>query len=101
MCTEALEQLALYTPGCEAMRCEAAVLHSLEGVAEIGMTEEAKHAASGALLALSDKELVRAEGQKHLMLSYSWAHQAMMKRINESLLRRGYVTWFDCASVRT
>lgn len=45
-------------------------MKSLEGVMEHGLTKEARELASVALLALSDKELVSADGQKHIMLSY-------------------------------
>ena len=34
-------------------------------------------------------------GQKHIMLSYQWDSQPTVIRINESLKRRGYITWFD------
>ena len=29
------------------------------------------------------------------MLSYNWDHQATIKRVNSSLVRRGYTTWID------
>ena len=142
-CTEALQQLALYGSGREAILCDATVMKSLEGVMEHGLTKEAQELASVALLALSDKELVSADGQKHIMLSYQvrrfgaelvlellrkskftrtlkhtdskreqtfivsclhgcaqWSHQAIIKRINASLLRRDYVTWFDLTNMK-
>jgi len=47
-------------------------------------------------MALSDQQLqVRMEGEKHVMLSYQWDHQTLMQRIHDSLLSRGYLTWFD------
>jgi hypothetical protein len=38
----------------------------------------------------------------HIMLSYQWDHQAIIMRVNSSLQRRGYATWFDveCMKVR-
>jgi hypothetical protein len=70
-CVEALQQLALYTPGQEAILRDTAAVESLEELAERGgLTKEATELAAVALLALSDKELVRAtEGQRHVMLS--------------------------------
>ena len=29
------------------------------------------------------------------MMSYSWEYQAVIKRVNASLVRRGYTTWID------
>jgi hypothetical protein len=42
---------------------------ALEAVAKNGFSEEARNTAGTALSALSDKELVEREGQKHVMLS--------------------------------
>lgn len=56
------------------MREEASVMKALEEVADRGMTPEAREHAEGALMALSDKEMMAsssgAEGRKHIMLSY-------------------------------
>lgn len=70
--TEAACQLALFPPGREALREQAAILKALEEVAERGLTPEAQEFAQGALMALSDKEMqaTAAEGPKHIMLSY-------------------------------
>ena len=53
-------------------------------------------------MALSDQELhALADGeQKHIMLSYQWDVQAIVQRINDSLLNRGYVTWLDLTHMR-
>ena len=34
------------------------------------------------------------------MLSYQWNVQATIKRLNESLIARGYVTWFDLTNMK-
>ena len=34
------------------------------------------------------------------MLSYEWAVQPTIIRINESLKRRGYVTWLDVEQMK-
>jgi hypothetical protein len=67
-----------------------------------GLSDVARELAGAALLALSDKKLEMAmEGcQKHVMLSYQWSYQPTVKRINESLKARGYVTWAAARSVR-
>ena len=57
--------------------------------------------AAAALTALSDKRLVMAtDGQKHVMLSYQWDAQAVIQRVNESLIARGYATWFDLTNMK-
>ena len=55
-----------------------------------------------AVLALSNQELhALADGeQKHVMLSYQWDVQAIVQRINDSLLSRGYVAWFDLTHMK-
>ena len=82
-------------------------------MAEAGLSPESREFAQGALLALSDTELTSKEGQKHVMLSCAsnclvksllrrclmkfrvrtdqWDVQTIVQRINESLIRRGYV----------
>ena len=69
-CVEALQQLALYAPGREAMLNEAFIVTALDEVVERGLTNEARLFARTALLALSEKQLVSKDGQKHVMLSY-------------------------------
>ena len=72
---ECLAQIAVFEPdGREALRQDPSVRDALRCVAESGLTEEAQQHAESALLALSDKELVKIEeGQKHVMLSCEYA----------------------------
>ena len=116
--TETLLQLALFPSGREALLQEAAVLQSLEEVAQRGMTAEAREHAEGTLMALSDKEMQGSgsDGPKHIMLSYQvrssdmaglatasspwsvaaqWDSQPMILRIHASLSSRGYLLWID------
>jgi hypothetical protein len=67
---EALAQLAVFGPAREALKRDASVVPALEAVAEVGLSAETREVAAAALMALSDKELeIKAEGQKHVMLS--------------------------------
>eukprot|EP01046_Picozoa_sp_COSAG06_P004177 COSAG06_NODE_172_length_21346_cov_503.127053_7_plen_201_part_00 len=68
---ECLAQIAVFEPdGREALRQDPSARDALRCVAESGLSEEAQQHAESALLALSDKELVKIEeGQKHVMLS--------------------------------
>lgn len=98
---ECLAQLAVFPPGRQALLTEASVIPALQEVAATGLTEQARGHAQAALLALSDEALqMRSEGQKHVMLSYQWDVQATIQRLDESLKRRGYVTWFDLTNMK-
>ena len=99
--TECLAQLAVYEPAREALLAYPAVIPSLRAVSEAGLSAEARELAGAALLALSDKTLeVVTEGQMHVMLSYQWDFQLTVQRINESLLSRGYSTWYDLTNMK-
>ena len=102
---ECLAQLAVFGPAHEALRQDPSVIPALEAVAAAGLSAEARKFADAALLALSDKkpdiDMVLDDGeQQHLMLSYQWDKQATMKRLNESLIGRGYATWFDLTNMK-
>jgi hypothetical protein len=74
----------------------------LEAVAEAGLSAEARKFADAALLALSDKkpDIDMDVEQQHIMLSYQWDKQATVKRLNDSLIGRGYATWFDLTNLK-
>jgi hypothetical protein len=98
---ECLAQLAVFEAARVLLRQDPSVIPALEAVAEAGLSAEARQYAQAALLALSDKELhADVEGQKHVMLSYQWNKQATVQRMNESLIGRGYVTWFDLTNMK-
>ena len=87
------------------------VLQDLEQVLTLsGVSEETTNDANAVLYAVrlqQEKETAALNGvaspdfnvaggcQKHVMLSYSWVFQQTFVRVNESLLKRGYATWFD------
>ena len=92
---ECIHQLGLFEPGRKALMADPSVPSVLQAVAEKGMSAEAKDFALKALAVLSDRQLqANADGQKHVMLSYQWDYQSTMKRVNASLIARGYATWF-------
>ena len=98
---EALAQLAVHDAGREALLRDGSVVPALQAVAEGGLSEGARELAAAALTALSDKKLqVVTEGQKHVMLSYQWDYQAIIKRLNECLIARRYATWFDLTNMK-
>jgi hypothetical protein len=91
----------VFEPAREALLEDPTVVPALQAVVEVGLSAEARVLAERALLALSDKKLEMAvEGQKHIMLSYQWDAQGTIQRINESLISRGFVTWFDLTNMK-
>eukprot|EP01043_Picozoa_sp_COSAG02_P003993 COSAG02_NODE_101_length_36804_cov_125.342951_6_plen_441_part_00 len=98
---EALAQLAVHDASRAALLHDGSVVPALQAVVETGLSEAARELAVAALTALSDKKLeVATEGQKHVMLSYQWDHQATIKRVNECLIARNYATWFDLTNMK-
>ena len=96
--TEAIQQLAVSPIGRDALLQNAKVVGALEAVAVQGLMDESRELAAGALIALKGPQSsgrVVAAGQKHIMLSYQWAAQLTVKRINEGLQQLGYRTWID------
>jgi hypothetical protein len=98
---ECLAQLAVFEPARDALRQDPSVMPALEAVAEAGLSAEARQFAQAALMSLSDEKMqMRTEGQKHVMLSYQWNHQQTIERLNESLIGRGHLTWFDLTNMK-
>ena len=54
--------------------------------------QKAKEAAAAAKATAQTDD---GEALEHVMLSYNWDHQDVIKRINTSLKGRGYVVWID------
>eukprot|EP01047_Picozoa_sp_COSAG01_P027718 COSAG01_NODE_1837_length_9083_cov_143.534617_2_plen_1123_part_00 len=98
-CALALQNLALSAIGAGPLRARGRVMEALHKLAEVGMTEEARRCASGALFELETErrqtELSSVAADEHIMLSYNWDCQAVIKRVHASLVRRGYTTWID------
>eukprot|EP01047_Picozoa_sp_COSAG01_P002621 COSAG01_NODE_70_length_28755_cov_34.709067_20_plen_556_part_00 len=110
-CALVLQNLALTDVGKGPLRSHAGVMQSLRKVSsqEGGMGKEARQYASGALFELDaevrHKAKVAAEAAaaadedgapvEHVMLSYNWGHQDVIKRLNISLKARDYAVWID------
>ena len=99
---EAIAQLAMYPSGRQVLQRAPTVGEALRQVASEGWTELARRHAESALAALtgvvpheSAQQQATAKQQlqpqeQHLMLSYNWGHQIVIKRINLALQGR---TW--------
>jgi hypothetical protein len=98
-CAAALQHLALSPMGLGPLRTHASAMQALRQLASCGMTDEARRCAQGALFELEGNEqrpqTGKTVGIEHIMLSYNWDHQAVIKRVHASLVRRGCTTWID------
>ena len=65
--TEALQQLAVFPAGREALLAEPSAAEALQHVAEHGWSEEAQECAQGALSALSDREALSDVDADHFL----------------------------------
>jgi hypothetical protein len=98
----AMLQVAVSPAGRSALReAGRAVLDAVQEVADKGWSEEARRSARGTLAALADEigteeaMMSSTSAVEHIMLSYNWDHQLVIKRINTSLQSRGYAVWID------
>eukprot|EP01047_Picozoa_sp_COSAG01_P081044 COSAG01_NODE_16002_length_1279_cov_1.807627_2_plen_210_part_01 len=102
VCALALQNLALSAPGAAALRSHAMAMEALESLAEQGRNSSTRQSARGALFELQehsrnavDEPTDSPEHTEHVMLSYNWEYQTLVKRINVALKARGYTTWID------
>ena len=106
-CAQALENLAVSKLGKEKLREYPDVIDTLRALETDGMSDTARQSASRALFELDEmtrqktKKATVARGGdgsevvEHVMISYNWSHQEMIKRINLALQRRKYRVWID------
>ena len=99
-----LLQLALSADCADRLRKSQVVMDSLRILMNEGLTAEARRCGKDALFQLEGRDQVVApapavEGSnrrpKHVMLSYCWDQQAVVKRVHAALVERGYNTWID------
>eukprot|EP01047_Picozoa_sp_COSAG01_P042494 COSAG01_NODE_3714_length_5769_cov_15.948501_2_plen_1619_part_01 len=105
MCALVLQNLALSPIGAEPLRAHDGAMEALRRLASptsgAAKSERARQSASGALFELEEETRKavlladRAASIDHIMLSYNWDHQDVIKRVHASLVRRGYTTWID------
>jgi hypothetical protein len=89
------------------------VLEDLEQVPSLpGSSKDARNDAMAVLFAVRQHEKAEATeaatpgtrtdmmGRRHIMLSYQWDHQPIIKRIRDSLKRAGYRVWLDVDHMR-
>lgn len=98
---QCFQQLACYQPGCEALRAEPKVQKALMALASEALCHEAKDCARSVLTVLwpeltaassrhGDPQERGDQKDPHVMMSYSWEQQDIIKRVTAELQRRGY-----------
>ena len=117
---QCLQQLSLFEPGRHAMLQDKAVVKALRKLTTHGWTSEAKLSAHGALLALMDQQeggrgavaaarigdgfdssdIAVIPEPHHVMLSYEWSCQEVVKRIVAQLTARSYKVWLDIKNMK-
>eukprot|EP01047_Picozoa_sp_COSAG01_P072117 COSAG01_NODE_11381_length_1948_cov_3.327204_1_plen_525_part_10 len=112
VCALVLQNLALSDVGKGPLRSHSGVMASLRSIATgtAGLGDKARRYAEGALFELDEAARLKtkeaaaesaaavAEGgtvAEHVMLSYNWSHQDVIKRINVALKARGCAVWID------
>jgi hypothetical protein len=101
---ECLQQCAVFPAGLDALKQHAlAVTEALSMLKTSARSAEAQMCAEATLIAL-DPEAHAAKHHKelaeHVMVSYSWAEQPVVKRIVHDLQRRNYLVWFDLEQMK-
>jgi hypothetical protein len=82
------------------------IVAALEQVAAEGWEEAARNHALGALAALCGRQARPPASppdttqQKHIMMSYQWNMQHVVKNIVKELQLRGFRTWFDIENLK-
>jgi hypothetical protein len=82
-----------------ALRAHADTMVALAQLRDGGSsTDASRHSAGKALFQLEERKPARLSAgvaAKHVMLSYNWDHQPVIKRIHAALVQRGYTVWID------
>ena len=109
---ECIQQCSAYEAGVVALKQHmSAVMNALTALKDGGRayTAEAKLCAEAALLALdpqlhriasADCTAIDQPDQLHVMMSYSWQEQPIVRRIVAELQARGYLVWFDLEQMK-
>ena len=112
----ALENLALSEAGKAVLRAHTGVMAGLRALKTEALSDAARKSASVALFELDEEArqkakaataaakaaIVEASGAnsdsaeiEHVMISYNWGHQDVIKRLNTALKARDYIVWID------
>jgi hypothetical protein len=111
---EALQQIALYERGCQALKAHTTILDVLSALKDKALTDGAKECAESTLGILNPPPPIEVdENSLHIMMSCTkplplphlcltsprsadqWNVQEIVKLIVADLQARGYLVWFD------
>jgi hypothetical protein len=99
-----LASLALFGPGAEALRSHDGVMRALRLLRDgVSSTEGSRESAVQALFQLEERKQVQPSSglsAKHVMISYNWDHQPVIKRIHAALVQRGCSMWIDVEQMK-
>jgi hypothetical protein len=99
-----LANLALFGPGAAALRVHDGVMRALRLLRDgVSSTEASRQSAVQALFQLEERKQVQPSSgvsAKHVMMSYNWDHQPLIKRIHAALMQRGYNMWIDVEQMK-
>ena len=103
-CVELLLSLALHGPWAEKLRAHVGAISALHDLCEGGLgTEASRRSAESILFELEGRTVQAAESNfssKHVMISYCWDQQAVIKRVHAALVKRGYNIWIDIEQMK-
>ena len=117
LCSQMFVQLSLSEPCAVVMRKQSNVIDGLRRLKTEGISQGARRCAQEALFQLegrsavlgapapeasaggSENQTSRSAG-KHVMVSYCWDQQEVIKRIHSALTARGYRVWIDFEQMR-
>jgi hypothetical protein len=112
---QVLEELALFGPGLEMLRCHEPAIEALDKLTKQG-SKAAQARAAATLFQMRPKSddgdddrlhegasdggkesglTASKPGQQHIMISYNWGHQQVILRVVASLKSRKYAIWVD------
>lgn len=101
---ECIQQISLYPAGAEALKADPALIEALDALVEKAWSDGAKECARGALMQLTERQPkpdmaaaalhgAGSASHRHIMLSYSWEWQPVVRKICAELQRRKYLVW--------
>ena len=97
--------LALFKPWAEVLQVHSGAMDALHSLrdGDLGTTVVSRRSAESALFELerrsasasSTKHGASQNGAKHVMISYCWDQQQVIKRVHAGLRSRGYSVWSE------
>jgi hypothetical protein len=105
---EILAHLALFGPGAEALQSHAGAMAALRVLRDGESSTDASHQSAvqalfqleGPTQAVASSSSKSAAKPKHVMMSYNWDHQPVIKHIHAALVQHGYTVWIDVEQMK-